>query len=180
MRKIRQWSLKEASSVLETRRSACIGACARIFGGTSNREDPRGTHRLKNPPKKLRFGFPSPLWTTRGPEVISPVKFFLAEKRKWRLGVLSAVLLRSAGGFRASDQFNARAQISSQALQHMTRVPVAIRASSSSLLLMARRLNRAPCAILLLLAKSTSESPCETRHYRQAMCGFISHNTNRV
>lgn len=156
MREIRQRSLKEASSVLETRRSACTGARARIFGGTSNREDPRGTHRLKNPPKKLRFGFPSPLDDERSAgEYFACKILFLAEKGKWRLGVSSAVLLRSAGGFRASDQFNARAQISSQALQHMTRVPVAIRVSSSSLLLMARRLNRPPCAILLLLAKFT-------------------------
>lgn len=68
---------------------------------------------------------------------------------KRRRGVSSAILFRSAGGFRASDQFNARAQ----ALQHMTRVPVAIRLSSSSLLLMAKtRLNRTVRAILLLLA----------------------------
>lgn len=160
MRKIRQRSLKEASSVLETRSSACTGARARIFGGTSNREDPRGTHRLKNPPKKapLRFSLASLDDERSGGDYFACKVFFLAEKGKWRLGVSSAVLLRSAGGFRASDQFNARAQISSQALQHMTRVPVAIRVSSSSLLLMARRLNRALCAILLLIAKFTLES----------------------
>lgn len=72
---------------------------------------------------------------------------FVGEK-EMETRVSSAILLRSAGGLRASDQFNARAQ----ALQHMTRVPVAIRLSTSSLLLMAKtRLKRALRAILLLL-----------------------------
>ncbi|KAL1265913.1 hypothetical protein QQF64_003940 [Cirrhinus molitorella] len=53
-RKIRRWSLKGASSVLERRRSAWIEARTRIFCG--NREEPRGTHSLKYP-EMLRFVF---------------------------------------------------------------------------------------------------------------------------
>lgn len=66
-RKIRRWSLKGASSVLERRRSAWIEARTRIFCG--NREEPRGTHSLKYP-KILLFGFffffLSPQWITSG------------------------------------------------------------------------------------------------------------------
>lgn len=142
---------------MERSRSAWIEARARIFCG--NREEPRGTHRLKPPKNAPPRDFFCRL-SGRQPIISSLKVLFLAEKTKRRRGVSSAILLRSAGGFRASDQFNARAQ----ALQHMTRVPVAIRLSSSSLLLMTKtRLNRALRAILLLLANCVRRDIIQTR-----------------